>query len=58
MYCDLTESGRIYCIGNITESWGQLHLLNEENSVTGPVISLYAGLHYVVACCQGNIFST
>ena len=32
-----------------------MYLLHGENSDDGPVISLYAGLHYVVARCQGDI---
>lgn len=50
-----TESGSVYCIGNILEVGDRLHLLHEVNSDTGPVNSLHAGLHYVVACCQGDV---
>lgn len=56
--CELTESGSIYCIGDILETRDQLRLLHGENSDDGPVNSLYAGLHYVMACCQGGIIFT
>lgn len=52
---NLIESGSIYGIGNILDNGGQLCLLYDGNSNTGPVTSVYAGLHYVVACCQGDI---
>ena len=32
-----------------------MYLLHGGNSDVGPVTSLHAGLHYIVACCQGDI---
>ena len=55
MYCNLTDSSSIYCVGNLRKNRDQLHLLHEENNITGPITSLYAGLHYVVAYCRGDI---